>query len=234
MGKKISRKKLLKEPDEFLTFSTRMLNYLSAHKREAIGAFGLVLLAVLIFNAVQFFAQRSEQRAFALLNQTLQQYEDVFTEESAEEAYLAVKPDFEALLSQYSRRTAARMGRVQYANMAFEAQDYAVARSLYQQALKDFEKQPFYHSLILSSLGHVQKAQEDYPAAIQSFEALIGSAQAPLKDQALFILSRLYTLVGDEAGHARVVDRLMADHENSLYIDLVKQPQPKDLPHVDS
>ena len=53
--KKVSRKKLLKEPDEFITFSGRMFQFVMKHKTQLTYAVSIVVALIAVLSGYRFF-----------------------------------------------------------------------------------------------------------------------------------------------------------------------------------
>lgn len=221
--KKVSRKQLLKEPDEFLTFSSKLLNYVMAHKMAIIGVFSGVLLALIIFSAVQYMGYRSENKAFALLGEAWGRYEAALDEKTPAEAYSEVKADFEALLDDYGGTQAGAMGRVTYANIAYEAGEADQAAALYDEALASFDGAPDLKNLILSGLGYAHEERKAYKEAAAYFERIVAGESPVLKSEAYFNLGRLYGLLDEPEKSRDAYEKILSEYTDSIYADMVKE-----------
>ena len=69
--RKKTRKELLKEPDEFLTLTGRVIEFAVDHKNQLIYGLGIVLALAIILSGIRFFSIRAENKAAAMLNQSL-------------------------------------------------------------------------------------------------------------------------------------------------------------------
>ncbi|UCG81064.1 MAG: hypothetical protein JSV60_01915, partial [Desulfobacterales bacterium] len=63
--KRVTRKKLLKEPDEFLTFSAKAIQFIANNRRPVLGVVIGVLVVALAFAGFRYFSNLSERRAYA-------------------------------------------------------------------------------------------------------------------------------------------------------------------------
>jgi tetratricopeptide (TPR) repeat protein len=221
-AKKVSRKELLKEPDEFLTFSRKLLNYIMANKKPLIGIAAGILLLLVIVAAVQYIGYRSENRAFALLSEVWGRYEAAVEEKTPAEAYGLVEGDFQTLLEGYGGTEAGKMGRVMYANIAYEAGKSDQAVKLYNAALAAFEGDPALKNLILSGLGYAHEQQQAYQASVDYFERIVAGESPVLKSEAYYNLGRLYALLGDSGKSREAYEKILSDYGDSIYADLVK------------
>ena len=65
--KRVTRKQLLKEPDEFITFSNRMIRLGAEYKQQLMIAAGFFCAVVLIYVGMQYVSARSRAKALNLL-----------------------------------------------------------------------------------------------------------------------------------------------------------------------
>jgi len=221
--KRVTRKQLLKEPDEFITTTGKLIRNLQTYKTQisyAVGALFVILLAVV---GIRYYMSVSENRAFSMLGQTLSRYDARRSDAGAEQAYREIQQDFEQILSKYSGNNGGKIARLTFAGIAHGAGDFDRAIELYKRSLKDFEEEPFYEKLIINSVGHALEGKNDLKAAVGLFETLAGDADPFLKDEALFHLGELYRTMGDPEKSAAAFRKIISEHPNSLYINMVSE-----------
>ena len=220
---KINRKQL-KQPDEFITFSGKLIRWGQKYGRQigytAIALTGIVLVIV----GYRYFDNRSELKAFTLLSQTSRNYAAQMQKTGDQKkAYEAVKADYQIILDNYSGKNAGKVARKTLADICFNAGHYDQAIELYKRSLKDFEKKPFYHSIILSDLALAYEATGNDQAALEYFEMVTNTPDAPSLDQALFHLAGLYEKEGKTEKAREFYEKILAEHTGSIYIDIVKE-----------
>ena len=220
---KITRKELLKKPDEFLSVTARMLQWAAAHKKQLVYGGSAVVIAAVLFAAYQFVSIRSERKAFQLLAQNLAKYEDLRGQQDAAKAYQAVSGEFHQLIDQYSGNDGGKLARVIYANICFEAGQYQQAIDLYTQALTDFEGQPLIRNLILSGLGYAYEQLNDFAAAAGFFDRLVHDPKALMPEEAWFNLGCLYAELGESEKSRQAFQKILSDYRDSIYYDMVKE-----------
>ena len=221
--KKISRKELLSQQDEFLTYSAKLLQSAARHKNRLAVALGVVLAVGIAVSGFQFFSARNEKKASSLAAQLSDRYETLVTQKSAVEAYRAVEKDFQAMIDNYPRTQAAKVAALTLANIGYRAGDYDAAVALYRQNMEAFENDPAIQGLILSSLAYSQEAKKEYASAAQYFDQVVQGDRFLMKDDALFGLARVYAGMGEKEKQLAVLDRLVADHKDSIYHALARE-----------
>ena len=223
MAQKLTRKKLLKEPDEFITFSGKLLQWLTTYKQQATIA-ACVVFALLVATAgFQAYLSHAENKASALLAESLAQYQMAMKDKDPVKAYQAVDKSFTRILDDYSSRRMGKIAGFEFANICFQAGEFDKAISLYKTALGDFSNTPFYGNLILSSLGYAFEGKKDYESAVKYYETLTTSADTSLKDISLYNLASVYEKMGNKEKSKATFARIAAEYPNSIHLEIAKE-----------
>ena len=221
--RKKTRKELLREPDEFMTISGKLIGFAIDHKKQLTYALGIIVVLALIISGYRFFSIRAENNASALLDKSLSKYDSIKAGKQPDEVYEEVSADFQFILDNYKGRESAKLARLIYANICYNAGKYKQAIELFKTALTDFAKYPMIRQQILSNLGYAYEQEGDYSTAVGYFEK-ISSAPAPLmRDEALYHLGRLYDKLGENKKSREFFNKILTDHQDFIYIDLVKE-----------
>ena len=221
--RKKTRKELLKEPDEFLTISSKLINLSIEYKTQLTYALGIILVLAVIISGIRFFSIRAENNASALLEKSLTKYNSLKTDKQPDEVYGEVSADFQFILDKYKGKESTKLARLTYANICYDAGKYKQAIELYKTALTEFEKYPMIYHQILSNLGYAYEQQEDYATAISYFEKISSAPEPILRDEALYHLGRLYDKLGENEKSREAYNKILTDHQDFIYIDLVKE-----------
>ncbi len=220
--KKVSRKQLLNEPDEFLTFTGGLLKWSLEHKTLIAGVLGGLFALIIIASALKYFSIQSENRAFARLQEAKQTYQSRKEEAGVAEAWNETNAVFQELVEEHGKNRAGMVARVIYADIAFEADHPDLAIELYRRARGDFTERPGITNLILSGLGYAYEKKGDIPLAIRHFEQIVQGTDPVAKGEALFNLGRLYSRSGQEEKSLQAYEKLVSDYPDSIYIELAK------------
>ncbi len=224
MAKKKALRKKLKQPDEFITITSRAIQWGQTHAiRIGIGAAVLVAL-ILAITGYRYVDTQKELKGFALLNQARVKYAGEMAKgDSPEKVYAAVKSDYENILNEYGNRGAGRIARKNLADICFNAKAYDRAGQLYEKSLVDFEQEPLYHAIILSDLAHTYQASHNDEAAAAYFQKIIALPNGPSKDEALFDLAGIYEKQGKPDKALALYKQINAEFADSIYINIVKE-----------
>jgi tetratricopeptide (TPR) repeat protein len=221
--KRMTRKQLLKEPDEFITFSGKLIQFGMRYKTQLIYVAAILVGLIVVVSGYRFFSIRSENNAETLLNQAVAKYQTALNGQDSEKAYQTVSEDFQLILNKYGSKNSGKIARVIFANICFDAGDYAKAIELYRQSLEDFKKHAFMINLIRNDLGYAHEQLNDIPMAVSYFEKIAENQEPILRDDALFNLGVLYENSGDHQKSADAFQRIITEHPDSIYIEMVKE-----------
>ena len=222
--KRKTRKELLKEPDEFMTISGKLIGFAVDHKNQLTYAVGIIIALALFISGYRFLSIRSENKASALLDQGLVKYEKLINEKkAAETAYEQVSPDFNMILNKYGSKPSGKIARLTYANICYKAQKYDQAIELYKVSLKEFENDPAIYNQVLGSLGYAYEQLKDYSSAAGYFEKLTQASGPIVRSEALYRLGWIYDELGQPEKSKAAFNKILSDHKDFIYFDLVKE-----------
>ncbi len=216
-ARKVNRKRLLKEPDEFLTFSARMIEFFRNNKKAVIGgavAFFLVLALAVGLRA--YFKQQSAA-AFDLLSKIEKTYAGILVKKGPEEALAAVEQDLKHLVEDHGGRVAGRLGDYLYGAFLLEAGRPDGAIEHYRRSLKQLEQYPGFKQIILSGLGHAWEQKQEWEKALNFFRQVREAETDLMDDMALFQMGRLYEYAGKTDESRKAFQELVEKYPQSLY-----------------
>ena len=221
--KRLTRKQLLKEPDEFITTAGRVVQWARNNTRSLVygcaGFFGVVILIA----AWSYYQDRQAKLSAALLGQATAKYQSALADGQADKALDAVRGDFKRLIDAYGGQPAGRLGRLAFAHFCLAAGAYDDAVMQYQKALADFSDDPSLLNIILNGLGSALQQKGEDNLAVPHYERLISADSSMLKDAALFNLGVLYGRQGKMEKVKAVYERLVADFPDSVYAGIARE-----------
>jgi len=209
--KKISRKELLKKPDEFITVSTRTLNWVKDNYQKVIWlGSGIVFVLVLFFG---YSAYRNHQ------------------ENAGHEKYFSslevLDPDqqlkkLEETIKDYPRTKAAYTALVATGHLYYQKKDFGRAVSSYQTALDKGKFPPAFKTLIQGNLAYAYEQKGDLQQAARGFSEIAQSNENLLKEDSLINLARVYQKMGKKAEAKATYQTFLKSFPQSIYAKVVK------------
>lgn len=224
MVKKKSIRKKLKQPDEFITFTGKMIEWGQKNLRQ-IGVVAIVLVGLLLAGVgYRYYNNQKEMQGFTRLNQARVKYAtEVKKADTPEKVYEAVQADYQDIINDYPGKGAGRIARKKLADICFDAKKYDQAIELYKQSLVDFKKDPFYRAIILDDLASACEANKNDEAAERYFKMILASPDAPAKDEAMFHLAGLYEKQGKTDSARELYEKINSEYAESIYINIIRE-----------
>ena len=221
--KKISRKQLLKEPDEFITFTGRLIQVFNRYRSQITGV--LIALVVLLTGIAgyRYYLHRSEAQSSAMLAGIQTEYAALLADKDAVSAYPRVKGDMDNLIRKYGARSSGKLARIIAGDYGYRAGQYAEAQAYYEQALESFPAGTLYHDRLLSSLAYTYLALENRTQARIYFEKMAAGGKALLADEALFNLAVLSATENQGTQSQKYWEQIVNAHENSAYTQIARE-----------
>ncbi len=222
--KRVTRKQLLKEPDEFLTFSRKLFNFCVEHANYLMIGFGAVVALILLISGMRYLSKQSEIKAFTLLDEATKSYNTLKDEAEGSETDIdALKDRFALILDKYAGKDAGKLARITLADICFQKKEFDRAADLYRRALDDFETEPLIKYRLLEGLGYAYAGKQDFENAAKYFEMIVAAADAPAKDEALFNLAGLYDAMTLGEKSRQTYQKIVSDHQDSMYRNLAEE-----------
>ncbi|MFH1134569.1 MAG: tetratricopeptide repeat protein [Pseudomonadota bacterium] len=195
--KKISRKELLKTPDEFLTFSEKAYEFVRVNSKQF--TMGVIIAATLILLGIGItsYNKYSARQAMTSYNQAIAA---VSSNPSPDEQ--TVRQTVEKLdkfISDHSGSNAARHALIDLGALYFKLKDYEKA----EKALLAFvekaggNEERHIRAAALSTLANIYETQGDYKKAAARWEEIINIPGQMLKEEAYRALGRDYQAMGE-------------------------------------
>jgi tetratricopeptide (TPR) repeat protein len=221
--KRVTRKQLLKEPDEFITSTGKLIGWARENSRSlGIGA-GIFFALIIGLSAYIYFNERRASTAQMMFSQALTKYQTELDKKGNVEALAAVRADFDLLISKYGNLPAGKLGRVFYGHVSNSGLDYDKAIGHYQKALDDFGGESSLTNIILNGLATAHHEKGEYPQAIERYRKILEGSTIILKDVALFNLGKLYEQIGEAEKSREAYQQLSTDFPDSMYANIVRE-----------
>lgn len=218
-----TRKQLLKEPDQFITFSGKLIAFGRTHLKTILIGTGSILALLLILATVRQISDRNESIASERVEKAVAKYSAALQDTDPKTAYGRVKTDFNDLFDNYGSKNAVKIARIIYGDISFNAGDADTAIAMYTHALDDFSQSPALKNIVLSGLGHAYVLKNEYPQSIRHFETISADEEPTMKSGALFNLAWLYETTGEKEKSTALYKQLLADFPDTMYGDLVRE-----------
>jgi len=218
-----TRKQLLKEPDQFISFSGKLIAFGRSNLKTILISTGILFSLLLALVTVRQISHRNENLASELVGKAVAKYSTALQDTTPQTAYDRIKTDFADLFNKYGSKNAVKIARIIYGDISYNAGDADTAIAMYTHALDDFNESPAVKNIVLSGLGYAFVLKAEYPRSIHYFEMISVDKEKTMKSGALFNLAWLYEAAGEKEKSASMYKQLLTDFPESMYGDLVRE-----------
>lgn len=209
--KKISRKELLKKPDEFITLSTRTLNWVKDNYQKVIWIGSGIVLVLILFFGYSAYRNREEKQG----------HEKYFSSLEVSDPDQKLKK-LEEIIKDYPRTKAAYSALVTAGHLYFQKKNFPRAVSSYQTALDKGKFPPAFRTLIQGNLAYAYEQKGDLQQAAKTFAEITQSKENLLKEDSLINLARVYQKMGKKAEAKATYQTFLKSFPQSIYAKVVK------------
>jgi len=220
---RISRKELLKKPDEFITFSAKMFKFIDKYKNEILYTVSGIILLVVIISGISYFNNKAENKSFLILGKAIVKYNSDLKKLGPEKAFLGVESDLRQVLEKYPGKEGGKKTRIFFASICYDSGKYDEAIRLYKESLEDNSGNKYIKNQILNGLAYSFEAKNNIQSAVEHFEMIAADKEAVSRDDALFNLGRLYNALGNKVKSRDSYGKILSDYPDSIYLKLAKE-----------
>lgn len=219
--KKVPRKKLLKEPDEFISTTGRILQFLRTHRRP-VTIYALIgLVGLIAASAGYYFLLWQEGKAQALQQKGQKLYWEAFFSSSPEkekENYQKALEQFQKALSFYTRAKTSQISYLYMGHCHFALKDYPQAIASYTRCLSGA-----YQAMALEGIAHSFEAQGDFPQALENFQKIMNEENHPYLMEAILGVARCYEALQEKAKALEHYEKALAKNPQKGLAEFIRR-----------
>jgi predicted negative regulator of RcsB-dependent stress response len=209
--KKISKKELLKKPDEFITLSAQTLDWVKGNYSKVIWiGSGVVLLLIMYFG---YSAYRIRQEKLG--------HEKYFSSLEITDPDQKLKK-LEDIIKDYPRTKAAQSSWVTAGHLYYQKKDFPRAIASYQSALNNGKFPPTFKTMILGNLAYAYEQKGDLQQATKTLSEITQGQEILLKEDSLLNLARVYQKMGKKVEAKATYRTFLKSFPQSVYGNMVK------------
>jgi tetratricopeptide (TPR) repeat protein len=222
-SKKVSRKKLLNEPDEFISTTGKVIQFLKTNQRQVTLAITIILVVVAAVAGVMYYLRWQEGKAMAVQDQALQMYQDAYRTSmenpaaGKKEDYQKALDKFKESLSVYSRGRTGQVSEIFIGHCYYSMKEYDQAQAAYTKCLDG----PF-RNLALNGLAYIFEAKGDYQKALENFEKNMADRNHPYQVESMLGAARCYEALKQKPKALEIYEKALAQAPKSTMAEFIR------------
>ncbi|MBI5249214.1 MAG: tetratricopeptide repeat protein [Desulfomonile tiedjei] len=197
MAEKKTRKELLKEPDEFISFSSRVIRHARENPKNY--AMAAVLAVLIVLGVLAWFAYRNHQEVASheMFEKAYQGYEEIAYQDSVSPEKLdKVLDQLDQVAKDYSSLSAGEMALLYSGHVLYKKHDYKGALERYSRMQNTNLVKSGLGPLVLYHMAMTRMALKEYDQALLLFDELSKDNNSPYRREAYSSTAKLYELMG--------------------------------------
>jgi tetratricopeptide (TPR) repeat protein len=221
-AKKVSRKELLKGPDEFLTFSSRAIIFFKDHSTQFsyIGVGIVVLICIYLgINTYMKYVNKRGQTAYNEAYYALTKNQN--SDESKEDLKQPLEL-FEKVKNKYGLSKASRLAIPELAYLKFSDKKYDEAISLYKEFLAEIRDHAPYEAMTMLALAACYEEKGDFNKAVETLKQIRANPDLFFEEQATLSLARIYRLSNQPEKSKETLKEFVEKFNSSPFLPLAK------------
>ncbi len=219
-ARKVSRKKLLNEPDEFISTTGKVIQFIKENERKLTIYAIIVLVIIAVAGGTYKYFGWQEAKAQAAQQEGLQLYEEAFRKgdnpQGEKEIYAQALAKFQESLKIYRWGRMARISQLYIGHTYYAMKDYDKAAAAYGQCLNG----PF-ASVALDGMGHVYEAKGDYTKALEYYQKNMNE-KGPYQEEASLGSARCYEALNQKPKALEIYQKTLEKNPKSRMADFMQ------------
>lgn len=213
---KVNRKKLLKEPDEFLTFSSRAMHWAKSNLRVLIWAGSAMVAALALVVGIQTYLNQRNAQAASDLGRVFGAYQAALSGQLDESQLVLVVQALEAVAGEYSATPAGQQARLAYGNLHLQMNAYEQAARAFSLLADEPRLPATLQPMAHLGLGQALEGQKKYPEAAEAYAAAARLAGPNLAAQARLDQARVLEAAGNQGAALGLYRQILKEADRSL------------------
>ena len=218
---KLSRKELLKKPDEFITFSTRAIIFAKKHSRKMQYLGAVLVCLILIYLGINTYLKHINKKGQEAYNMAYYAMIKNMDPEKNQEELKKSEEIFNEVIDRYGSSKAARLALPELAYIKFQQKKYDEAITLYREFLNKVSNDP-YKSLGMMALAVCYEEKGEYETEIKTLEQIRFGPDDSIKEQAMLSLARVYRLEHKMDKSNEILKEFVEKFKNSPFLPIAK------------
>ena len=222
MAKRKIRRKELKKPDEFITFSSKVIAWCQDNTRIVVGVLASVTVLIAITGAVFLFKARRETKARGLYEEALSLYQVELSGNTGAASYSMATAKLEEVKQRYRSTRVAANAFMDLGNIYFQEGDYEKAIICYTDFLQSTNVSHPLFDQALESLGETYEAKGSWQEAVDVYQRLASEGAPAYQAQAQLYLGRVYEAIGDKQNAMTHYDNYLNDSPALIFGEWIR------------
>lgn len=214
------------EPDEFISTSSIVLDYIKSNYVVIGSAVAVLLVVVIIIFGLAYYSREREQEALGFFNQAKQIYQQSTTAQANQQPpiplYSQALEKFKEVVENYSHATSATTSLLYMGDCYYHLKDYDNAIDHYMRFINTADKDDYLRQFALEGLGYCYEEKGDYEKALDYFKQSLNEGNCAIENLLYLNIARCYEALKDNTSALEYYKKAGGDESNSPFFRLAQ------------
>jgi tetratricopeptide (TPR) repeat protein len=222
---KVAKKKA-NEPDEFISTSSVIVDYVKNNYRVLINGAVIVLVLFLILFGWFYYTRGREKDALNLYNQAKRIYQSGTRIQQDNlprgEVYRSALEKFEEVYNNYSDTASATAASLYLGDCYYHLKEYDKAIDYYMHFIDTSGKNDYLRCFAFEGLGYCYEEQGNYQKALDYYKASLQASTGAIKELLYLNVARCYEALNDRINALEFYKKVVDGQSSSLFLTLAR------------
>ncbi len=214
------------EPDEFISTSSVVLDYVKNNYVMIGSAAAIVLVVAFIIFGFYYYSREREQEALGLFTQAKQIYQKSTAAQTNDQPqtplYRPALEKFEEVVANYSNATSATKSLLYIGDCYYHLKDYDKAIENYMSFINTSQKDNYLRQFAFEGLGYCYEEKGDHEKALDYFKQSLNQPNCAIENLLYLNIARCYETLKDSTSALEYYKKAGGDGNNSPFIALAE------------
>lgn len=221
--KKVTRKELLKETDEFLSVSARAAIFVREHSRQFKYLGATIVAVIIIYLGINAYFNRIDKKGQQAYNTAYYALLENINGPGGDQKDLKkAEALFQEVLDNYGLSKVRPLAFPELAYLNFTQKKYDEAISHYEQYLREVTDGSPYQAMTRLALAACHEEKGAFNKAIELLEQITSVSDDFFKEQAMISLARVYRLANQPQKSKETLETFFEKFKESPFLPLVR------------
>lgn len=223
-----SRKKLLKGPDEFISTTGQILEFVKSQKKWVMTGIGV--LAVIIFLVILWrgHLQKRDAEASDLYYQAYQQFrkaeDGLLAESETREGFDSALKRFKRVVSKFSGSSYALISLLYQGHSLYQLERYDEAIEAYSKFLLKGSMEKPLIPYVIQGIGYAYRAKREYEESNKYFNKILEKEEGEgIRQSVLIEIGRNHEMLNENKKALEIYKKVIKENPDDLSLALIKE-----------
>ena len=214
------------EPDEFISTSSLVLDYVKNNYVMIGSAAAIVLVVAFIIFGFYYYSREREREALGLFNQAKQMYQKSTAGQANNQPptplYRPALEKFEEVVENYSHATSATTSLLYMGDCYYQLKDYDKAIESYLSFINASQKDNYLRQFAFEGLGYCYEEKGDHEKALDYFKQSLNETNCAIENLLYLNIARCYETLKDSTSALEYYKKAGGKGNKSPFIALAE------------